>query len=126
MNNKGKISLRTIIFIIIIVAIISVGISVYSKYNFYDFIKGVREDGKTTFTRDSEITYSDMKSYKIENTDYNDAMFYKSIDVEPNTPYRVTCMVKTENVETLEGKYTGGAQIAINGTTECSEALTRK
>lgn len=126
MNNKGKISLGTVIFIIIIIVIVSIGISVYSKYSFSDFTKGVRENGKTTFTRDSEVTYSDMESYKIENTDYNDAMFYKEINVEPNTPYRVTCMVKTENVETLEGKYTGGAQISINGTTESSEALIRK
>ena len=64
-----------------------------------------------------------MDSYKIENRDYNDAMFYKTINVEQNTPYRVTCMVKTENVETLEGKYTGGAQICINETTECTEAI---
>lgn len=123
MNNKGKISLKTIIYFIVIIAIIFVGVSIYRRYNFYDYTKGVREDGKTSFMRDSEVTYSDMDSYKIENADYNDAMFYKTINVEPNTPYRVTCMVKTENVETLEGKYTGGAQIAINGTTECSEAL---
>ena len=33
-------------------------------------------------------------------------------------------MVKTENVENEEGKIIGGAQIAINNTTECSEAVT--
>ena len=28
----------------------------------------------------------------------NDAMFYKEISVRKNTPYKVTCMVKTSNV----------------------------
>ena len=51
-------------------------------------------------------------------------MFYKKIKVIPNTAYKVSCMVKTENVENMEGKYTGGAQISINGTTETSEAIT--
>lgn len=124
MNNKGKISLKTILYVIVIIIIILIGRSIYSKYNFYDYMKGVREEGKTLFTRDSDVVYSDMDSYKIENKDYNDAMFYKEIKVEPNTAYRVTCMVKTENVVNQENKYIGGAQISINSTTECSEALT--
>lgn len=124
MNNKGKISLKTIIYFIVIIIIILIGKSIYSKYNFYDYIKGVREEGKTSFTRDSSVVCSDADSYKIENKDYNDAMFYKEIKVEPNTAYRVTCMVKTENVVNQNNKYIGGAQISINNTTECSEALT--
>lgn len=124
MSNKGKIRLKTIIYFAVIIIIILIGKSIYSKYNFYDYVKGVRETGKTSFTRDSNIVYSDMDSYKIENKDYNDAMFYKTITVEPNTAYRVTCMVKTENVVNQEEKYTGGAQISINDTTECSEAVT--
>lgn len=124
MNIKGKISLKTIIYFIVIIIIILIGKSIYSKYNFYDYIKGVREEGKTSFTRDSDVVYSDMYSYKIENKDYNDAMFYKEIKVEPNTAYRVTCMVKTDNVINQNDKYIGGAQISINNTTECSEALT--
>lgn len=124
MNNKGKISLKTIIYFIVIIIIILIGKSIYSKYNFYDYIKGVREEGKTSFTRDSSVVCSDADSYKIENKDYNDAMFYKEIKVEPNTAYLVTCMVKTDNVINQNDKYIGGAQISINNTTECSEALT--
>lgn len=124
MNNKGKIRLASIIYVIAIIVIIAIGVNIYSEYNFYDYVKGVREEGRTLFTRDSEVKYSDMDSYKIENVDYNDAMFYKTIAVEPNTAYKVTCMVKTENVENEEGKIIGGAQIAINNTTECSEAVT--
>lgn len=121
--NRGRIKLRTIVYFIVILIIIWVGVNIYSTYNFYDYVKGVREVGKTTFTRDSEVTYSDMHSYKIENKDYNDAMFYKEIDVIPYTAYKVTCMVKTDNVVNEENSYTGGAQIAINQTTETSEAI---
>ena len=124
MNNKGKISLKTIISVIIIIILILVAKHIYSKYNFYDYQKGIREEGKSFFTRDSNVRFSDMYSYKIENKEYNDAMFYKTIEVTPNTAYRVSCMVKTDNVTNLEGKYTGGAQISINDTTECSKAIT--
>ena len=124
MNNKGKVSLKTIISVIIIIILLWVARYIYCKYNFYDYEKGVCEEGKSFFTRDSSVTFSNMHSYKIENKEYNDAMFYKTIEVTPNTAYRVSCMVKTDDVINLEGKYTGGAQISINDTTECSKAIT--
>ena len=124
MDNRGRIRFKSIVHFIIIMIIAFVGIKIYSTYNYYDYIKGVRETGKTTFTRDSETVYSDMHSYKIENEDYNDAMFYKEIQVTPYTAYRVTCMVKTQDVVNKEENYVGGAQIAINETTEASEAIT--
>ena len=123
-KNSGKITIQTILYLIMIIIIIVVGSRIYSKYNYYDYMKGVRETGKTTFTRDHEVRYCEMDSYKIENTDFNDAMFFKKIAVEPYTAYRVTCMVKTENVENQENKYTAGAQISINNTMESSDALT--
>lgn len=124
MNNRGRIRLRSIIYFIVIIIIIWVGVNIYSTYNYYDYVKGVREAGKTTFTRDSEVTYSDMHSYKIENKEYNDAMFYKEINVIPYTAYKVTCMVKTDSIENEENSHTGGAQIAINQTTEASDAVS--
>lgn len=124
MNNRGKIKATTIVYIVIIVFLILFARALYCRYNFYDYTKGIREAGKTSFTRDSKIVYSDEDSYKIENRNFNDAMFYKKIKVTPNTAYKVSCMIKTENVENMEGKYTGGAQISINGTTETSEAIT--
>ena len=122
--NRGRIKLRTIVYFIVIIIIIWVGIRIYSTYNYYDFVKGVREVGRTTFTRDSETTYSDMDSYRVENKDYNDAMFYKEIDVVPYTAYKVTCMVKTDGVVNQTDNYIGGAQIAINETTETSKTIT--
>ena len=124
MNNRGKIKATTIVYIVIIIFLILFAKYLYCKYNFYDYTKGIREAGRTSFTRDSKTVYSDEDSYKIENKSFNDAMFYKKIKVIPNTAYIVSCMVKTENVENMDGKYTGGAQIAINGTTETSEAIT--
>ena len=124
MEIKGKINLKTIIYILILVIIILFGRHFYCKYNYYDYTKGVRKAGITSFTRDSNVVYSDMDSYKIENKDYNDAMFYKKISVVPNTAYRIKCMVKTENVVNQEGNITGGAQISINNSTECSRAVT--
>ena len=123
-DNKKRIEIKTIIYFIVIIIIILIERYIYCKYNFYDYLKAVREEGKTSFTRDSSVVYSDMDSYKIENKDYNDAFFYKEISVEPYTAYKVTCMVKTENVENQEGKITGGAQISINNSIECSRALT--
>ena len=126
MKTRGRISISTVIYFVLIIIIILIGRHIYCKYNYYDYLKGVREEGnKTSFTRDSKVRYSkDMYSYKIENKEFNDAMFYKSIEVEPNTAYKVTCMVKTENVVNQEGKYTGGAQISINNTLESSRPIT--
>ena len=67
MNNRGKISLKTIIYIIVIIILILIARYIYCKYNFYDYEKGVREGNKTSFTRDSNVVCSDMDSYKIEN-----------------------------------------------------------
>lgn len=97
---------------------------IYSKYNYNDFIKSVRERDKTSFVRDQEIKCSEMDSYKIENTDYNDAMFYETISVTPNTPYKVTCKVRVEDVVNENNTKSGGAHISIAGTTERSVMLS--
>lgn len=96
---------------------------IYRKYNYNNFVKSVREREKTTFVRDQEIKCSEMDSYKLENTDYNDAMFYETISVTPNTPYKVTCKIKVENVINENDTKSGGAHISIAGTTERSIAL---
>ena len=50
-------------------------------------------------------------------------MFYKTINVEKNQPYKITCMVKTENVES-ENEISGvGAHISIEGSTERSVTI---
>ena len=50
-------------------------------------------------------------------------MFYKEVQVEKNQPYKITCMVKTENVIPQEQQAGIGAQISIEGSTERSIAI---
>jgi len=117
--------IRNLIIDLIIIGIAIYMISIiYPKYNFNEFEKSVSEQGKTNFTRDNTVRYTKEDSYKIENMDYTDALFFKTIEVTPNTPYRVTCKVKTNQVESINGKISGGAHIAISGTLERSQSIT--
>ena len=118
----GKI-LSTILFLISIVALIKV-YNIYKMRDFNDFVRAEKYPYTSTFTRDKEITQNDIPSFKIESDSFNDAMFYETVEVIPGTPYKVTCKVKTENVEKLYNNYGGGAQIAIEGTTERSRAIS--
>ena len=103
MNNQtGKI-LGKIMYILIIIVIIYAIIKLYNicrKENFNDFIKAEYIPEVSEFKRDEEVKFSEANSYKIISEKNNDAMFYKTIEVEKNTPYKVTCMVKTENIKT--------------------------
>lgn len=120
MDNK---KLRNTISNIFVIIIVIVALFIYRKYDYNFFTKGILEKGKTSFSRDSNIKYSKERSYKIENKISNDAMFYKEITVRPNTPYKVTCMVKTENVIGSENDALAGTQICLNGTEEHSMVL---
>jgi len=112
-----------IIFTIIVLVILSTLYGVYKTYTFNGFTKAEYNMGLSKFTRDKNVTSSYDYSYKIQSQNYNDAIFYKKIKVEPNTPYKLTCMVKTENVENEKEKVNSGAQISIADTTECSESI---
>lgn len=114
---KNKI---TTIFIIVLLIIT---IIVYYKMDYNFFYKGVIETGKTSFSRDSKITSNGKRSYKVENKDFNDAMFYRKIKVKEFTPYKVSCMVKTENVEQNNNIQTSGAQIFLKNTEEHSDVF---
>ena len=76
------------------------------------------------FKRDSKIKYSKTDSYRIVSETTNDATFYKKVKVQKNRPYKVTCMVKTENVIPENNLSGVGAQISVIGTTEKSMAIT--
>ena len=121
MSKVKKIS--NILSNVLTIIIIIIGIFIYRKYDYNFFVKGVEQQGKTIFSRDSEEKYSTTRSYKIENKQENDAMFYKEVNVEKNTPYKVNCMVKTKDVVNSENNIMGGAQICLNGTEEHSEVL---
>lgn len=113
-----------LILLIILLVCLYFAYQYYQKNNFNDFIRSEANLYTSKFERDNEIKYSDKRSYKIESNEFNDAMFFKKIKVERNQPYKVTCMVKTNNIEAKEGKSGVGAQISIDGTTERSMAIT--
>ena len=98
--------------------------SLYKKIGYGYFKKALSRQGITFFTRDDKEKCSDINSYKIENKDYNNSTFYKKIEVKKNTPYKVTCMVKTENVEVLDESYkNSGAKISILDSVEQSDCF---
>ncbi len=127
-KDKNKKSfIGKIIYLIILICLIWVLCEIYNKYqvnNFNDFIRTEYKPYASQFVRDSEIKYGNNDSYKISSNQENDAMFYKEIKVTKNTPYRVTCMVKTENVKTVNEISNGGAHISIADTVEKSKSIT--
>lgn len=119
-SNKTN-RIKDIISAIFIIVILVVGYKVYKKNNFNKFTKAEHNMGYAIFERDDKVKKTDYDSYKITNTDYNDAMFYETVNVVPNTAYKVTCKIKTENVKTKNENTDSGAHIAILDTVEKSD-----
>lgn len=122
-NQKGGLKLGTIIITIILIVFLVIAFNKFKENYFNGFEKATRNKAQTNFTRDSQIKYSESSSYKIENVEYNDSVIYKEIEVEQNTVYKVSCMVKTENVICKDENEEGGVSIGLLDTTEYSEAI---
>lgn len=125
MNNNKKI-LGKVIYVITLLFLLVILYFAYEYYqsnNFNDFIRSEKNLYTSKFKRDKETKYSQKSSYKISSDEFNDAMFYKEVQVEKNQPYKITCMVKTENVIPQEQQAGIGAQISIEGSTERSIAI---
>lgn len=120
MQKTSKI-IGKIISTIITLSLIFIAYKIYSVNNFNQYIKAEYNSGISKFKRDDEVKYSSVNSYRIENTDYNDAMFFRKISVNPNTPYKITCMIKTQDVKNKNEDTDAGAHICINGTVEKSD-----
>ena len=116
--------ISNIITWIILIVVLVIAFKFYKKNNFNDFIRSETNLHTSEFARDNDIKYSKIDSYKINSNNANDATFYKTVKLNKNTPYKVTCMVKTENVVPTEEISGIGAQISIIGTTEKSVAVT--
>jgi uncharacterized protein YxeA len=116
--------LKRIIVIIILLICVFFAYNFYAKNNFNNFLKGESNLYTSTFSRDKTEKYTNESSYKIESDDYNDAMFYETVKLEKNTPYKVTCMVKTKDVVSKNQSAGSGAQISIEDTTERSTAIS--
>ena len=120
--EAGKI-IKAIITIVLLIAL-AFAYDFYQTNNFNGFIRSEKNMGISEFKRDSTEKYSKSRTYKIESEQYNDAMFFKTVDVEKNQPYRITCMVKTENIEAKDLVSGVGAQISVEGTTQRSMAIS--
>lgn len=116
--------IKNILSTLIIIGLLFVLYKVYKSNNFSEYIRAEFNSGISNFSRDSGEKYSKMDSYKIENTDFNDAMFFKTIPVIPNTSYKVSCMVKTKDVINKNENTDAGAHICINETVEKSDNIT--
>lgn len=126
MSQKKKISFGKIIYYLMIVILCVVLYYAYQNYqrnNFNDFVRSEANLYTSKFLRDEEIKYEEQRSYQIQSDEYNDAMFYQTVEVEKNQPYRVTCMVKTDGIVPKEENAGIGAQISIEGSTERSVAI---
>ena len=108
--------------VILIIVIIKI-FGFYKLNTMNDFYKAEEKLEVSTFRRDSEVKYSEMYSYKIESNEYNDAMLAKTIDVEKNTAYKVSCMVKTENVVPEKNPSDSGVFICVADTVEKSKSI---
>ena len=116
--------IRNIILFLVLIGAIYFVYEVYTANNFEDYKKSVSLQNITNFKKDNNTKYSSERSFKIESQDYNDAMISKKLNLRKNKPYKVSCMVKTENVESENGKSGSGAQLSIEGKTIRSMAIT--
>ncbi len=117
-------TLSTVILFIIIGSLINYIYLKIKPHYFGDLVRAEYNYGLSQFIKDSEVKYNENASFKISSTNYNDAMYYKTINVTPNTPYKVTCMVKTENVIVENEGIGAGAQMCIADTVERSKSIT--
>ncbi len=126
MRAKKSVLGRVVYYCVVVLLLIAVvqAYGLYKENNFNEFLRSELKMGYSEFKRDDEITYSDMASYRITNSDFNDALFSKTVKVTPNTPYKVTCMVKTQDVVTEHEPSLGGAQIVISNTVEKSKPVS--
>lgn len=120
--KKNKVS--SWIFMCIMLIIIYMLFGVFKTHYFNGFIKAETTVGLSEFKRDKEVRYSENDSYKIISLVQNDAAFYKEIQVEPHTPYKITCMVKTEDIVPSAINTDGGACISIIEAPEISKSIT--
>ena len=124
-TEKGMSKVLFVIFVLIALGIISFfTISYIQENNFKDYNKCVLKQDISEFKRDKDVKYSEERSYKIYSPEYNDAMLTKKLKVAKNKSYKVSCMVKTQGVESESQNSGSGAQLAIDGTTIRSMAIT--
>lgn len=122
-NGSILSKILSLFFIIFLITVLFLMYQIYNENNFNGFGKSELKIYSSNFLRDNLEKYNGVSSYKIESNTFNDAMLSKKIKVKKNTPYKVSCMVKLENVTTEQKKSCGGAHICIADSLERSEAI---
>lgn len=72
------------------------------------------KDGRSSFSEDSDAERGAVA--KIVSLSENDARLCQSVKVRPDTVYRISCMVRTENVTGHCGATVGVKDLAVSGT----------
>ena len=121
-NSVGSRIASLAFFVITFIALIIL-FNVYKENYFGDFSRAEYNRGISEFKRDSNVKLGSHNSYRIVSNKYNDAVYSKKVEVKPNTPYRVSCKIKTKDVVTEKEISNAGAGICIVDTTECSSTL---
>lgn len=122
-KKNGRSRIVNILFICIVIILLYIIYGIYKENYFNDFVRAEYNLNVSEFKRDKNVKYGKYDSYRITSPEFNDAIFYKTVKVTPNTPYKVSCMIKTENVETQKENSIAGAGISIENTTECSVTI---
>ena len=115
--------MRKIVNLLIIISVIMIAFSILQTKNFNGINLGQTEGSSSKFSRDKKETYNGEDSYKIESENYSDAMYFKTIETQKNSVYKVSCMVKTENIESETGDF-GGFNICLKGKTNKSPSIS--
>ena len=121
MKTIVKNAIFIVILIVIAMSIFNISYAMLSTGN---FSKLSTVKNTTVFTKDNDVKYSNLQSYKIENKDYNNSAYYQTIKVKRNTPYKISCMIKTSNVEINNNTKNSGAKISILNSEKESTAIT--
>lgn len=115
--------MKKIIDILIILAVVIIAFNMIQTKNFNGLNLGQTESSTSYFSRDKSQTYNGEDSYKIEAVNYSDAMYFKTIETNKNSVYKVSCMVKTENVQCESGDF-GGFNICFKDKINKSPSIS--
>lgn len=118
-----KTFIKSIMKVLIIVVITIFGFKIIQRMNFNGLQIGTGKESTSVFSRDKDVKYNGEQSYKIESDNYSDAMIFKTINTEKNSVYKVSCKVKTKDVECEDGEY-GGFNICMKDKVNKSPSLS--
>ena len=97
-----------------------------SGISYDDPWRGITTYGNdVTFSKDNNVKHKTGYSLKIQNSDYADSQFRKTIPVEKNTDYKISAMARYSGYKRKPDDIgAGGANISVWGEWTLSELHT--